>query len=212
MDCGPAALKSILEGFGVSVSYGRLREACQTDVGWHLDQHPGRYCHPAWTARRASNVACGSSFIARSGCSPGDRATRLPNGFTHFLVIWNCFGRFLQVMDPGTGRRWPTWERFRNELYIHQFPVSTEAWRTWAGSQGMLMPLRRRMSDLGVKEPIIDRLVNEAVSDPGWRPVATLTLAMCMMASIVRGQAASPLVMRSLACSSVSIKLISKGM
>ena len=32
MDCGPAALKSLLEGFGVRVSYGRLREACQTDV------------------------------------------------------------------------------------------------------------------------------------------------------------------------------------
>ena len=32
LDCGPAALKCLLEGFGVSVSYGRLREACQTSV------------------------------------------------------------------------------------------------------------------------------------------------------------------------------------
>ena len=32
MDCGPAALKSVLDGFGVPVSYGRLREACQTSV------------------------------------------------------------------------------------------------------------------------------------------------------------------------------------
>src|SRR6266700_7387328 len=32
VDCGPASLKCLLEGFGVSVSYGRLREACQTDV------------------------------------------------------------------------------------------------------------------------------------------------------------------------------------
>ncbi len=32
MDCGPAALKCLLEGFGVPVSYGRLREACQTGV------------------------------------------------------------------------------------------------------------------------------------------------------------------------------------
>src|SRR6185369_5478364 len=32
MDCGPAALKCLLEGFGVPVSYGRLREACQTAV------------------------------------------------------------------------------------------------------------------------------------------------------------------------------------
>src|SRR5437868_9215737 len=32
MDCGPAALKCLLEGFGVRASYGRLREACQTSV------------------------------------------------------------------------------------------------------------------------------------------------------------------------------------
>ena len=32
MDCGPASLKCLLEGFGIPVSYGRLREACQTDV------------------------------------------------------------------------------------------------------------------------------------------------------------------------------------
>ena len=32
MDCGPAALKCLLEGFGISVSYPRLQEACQTDV------------------------------------------------------------------------------------------------------------------------------------------------------------------------------------
>jgi ATP-binding cassette subfamily B protein len=32
MDCGPASLKCLLEGYGVRASYGRLREACQTDV------------------------------------------------------------------------------------------------------------------------------------------------------------------------------------
>ena len=32
MDCGPAALTCLLEGFEIAVSYGRLREACQTDV------------------------------------------------------------------------------------------------------------------------------------------------------------------------------------
>ena len=30
VDCGPATLKSLLDGFGLRASYGRLREACQT--------------------------------------------------------------------------------------------------------------------------------------------------------------------------------------
>ena len=38
MDCGPASLKALLEGFGISASYGRLREACQTDVDGNRHQ------------------------------------------------------------------------------------------------------------------------------------------------------------------------------
>src|SRR6202008_2257276 len=32
MDCGPAAVEALLEGFGIRLSYGRLREACQIDL------------------------------------------------------------------------------------------------------------------------------------------------------------------------------------
>jgi len=32
MDCGPASLKSLLEGHDIPVSYARLRDACHTDV------------------------------------------------------------------------------------------------------------------------------------------------------------------------------------
>src|SRR5918999_3308155 len=32
MDCGPASLKCLLEGFGIPISYPRLQEACQTDI------------------------------------------------------------------------------------------------------------------------------------------------------------------------------------
>src|SRR5262249_41784152 len=32
MDCGPAALKCLLEGFAISVGYEPLRESCQTGV------------------------------------------------------------------------------------------------------------------------------------------------------------------------------------
>src|SRR5262249_51524825 len=37
-DCGPASLKSLLDGFGLPVSYDRLRDACHTNVdGTSLD-------------------------------------------------------------------------------------------------------------------------------------------------------------------------------
>src|SRR5438552_19169005 len=31
-DCGPASMKSVLAGMGLSLDYRALREACQTDV------------------------------------------------------------------------------------------------------------------------------------------------------------------------------------
>ena len=44
---------------------------------------------------------------------------RLANGLTHFVVAWRRHGRFVQVMDPAVGRRWPTCQRFLDELYTH---------------------------------------------------------------------------------------------
>lgn len=186
MDCGPAALKSILEGFGVPVSYGRLREACQTDVdGTSINTIEDIAIQLGLYAEQVMMPA-DHILLPEAGALPAIVVTRLPNGFTHFLVIWNHVGRFLQVMDPSTGRRWPTWESFQNELYIHRFPVSTQAWREWAGSQGMLAPLSRRMHDLGMVDATVSRLVHEVTADPGWRSLATMDAATRMMASIVR--------------------------
>jgi ATP-binding cassette subfamily B protein len=49
MDCGPAALKCLLEGFGLPIAYGRLREACQTDVDGPSKRSPS---HSASTPSR----------------------------------------------------------------------------------------------------------------------------------------------------------------
>jgi ATP-binding cassette subfamily B protein len=186
MDCGPAALKSILEGFGVPVSYGRLREACQTDVdGTSINTLEDIAVQLGLRAEQVM-LPADHLLLPEAGALPAIVVTRLPNGFTHFLVVWSRVGPFLQVMDPSTGRRWPTWERFQNELYIHDFPVPAVAWREWAGSEGMLGPLRRRLLDLGIGEQAIAGLVAEAGRDPGWRPLATLDAATRMMASIVR--------------------------
>ena len=56
IDCGPASLKSLLDGFRIRTSYGRLREACQTDVdGTSIDTIEGLY-RPAWSAAILSEL------------------------------------------------------------------------------------------------------------------------------------------------------------
>ncbi|MCG8458550.1 MAG: cysteine peptidase family C39 domain-containing protein, partial [Holophagales bacterium] len=104
MDCGPAAVKALLEGFGIRTSYGRLREACQTDVdgtairsleallgqmGLEVEQVMVPVDHVLLQTRNLPSVA-----VVLSGA-----------GLTHYVVAWRAHGPWVQVMDPAAGRR-----------------------------------------------------------------------------------------------------------
>ncbi len=186
MDCGPAALKCLLEGFGVSVSYGRLREACQTDVdGTSIDT--------------LEDVANQLGLIAEQIIAPADHVllpearalpaiavVRQPNGLTHFAVVWNETRGLVQVMDPATGRRWTTPGRFLDELYAHTATVPAADWRDWAGTEGYAAPLRQRLSNLGLDTAAIAPLIDSANDDPTWRGLATLDAAARMVETMTR--------------------------
>jgi ATP-binding cassette subfamily B protein len=188
MDCGPAALKSILEGFGIPVSYGRLREACQTDVDGTSINTIEDIANQLGLQAEQVMLPADHLILDEAQALPAIVVVQLPSGLTHFLVVWNRVGGRLQVMDPATGRRWPSWKRFRQELYIHTFPVPLEDWRAWAGSEGLLAPLRRRMLDLQIAEADLSRLIDDALQDPGWRSLATLDAATRMTAALVQAR------------------------
>ena len=186
MDCGPASLKCLLEGFGIPVSYGRLREACQTDVdGTSIDTIEEVAVQLGLEAEQVM-VPDDHLLLAEADSLPAVVVTRLPNGFTHFVVLWRRHGRFVQVMDPGTGRRWPAREEFLKQLYIHTAEVPAADWREWAGTDNFIGPLRRRLSDLGLSKKEIARLVSDALEDAGWQSLARLDAATRMTDSIVR--------------------------
>lgn len=105
MDCGPASLKCLLEGFGTSVSYGRLREACQTSVdGTSIDTIEEVACQLGLDAEQVM-VPLDHLLLPEANALPAIAVTRNANGTTHFVVIWRRHARFVQVMDPATGRR-----------------------------------------------------------------------------------------------------------
>jgi ATP-binding cassette subfamily B protein len=108
MDCGPAALKTMLDGFGIPVNYGRLREACQTDVdGTSIDTLEDLASRLGLEAEQVM-LPVDYLLLPEAQALPAILVVMLPNGMTHFLVVWGRIGNFLQVMDPATGRRWPT--------------------------------------------------------------------------------------------------------
>jgi ABC-type bacteriocin/lantibiotic exporter with double-glycine peptidase domain len=186
MDCGPAALKCLLEGFGIQVSYGRLREACQTDVdGTSIDTMEEVAVQLGLDAVQVM-VPTDHLLLPESQSLPAIVVVRLPDGMTHFVVAWRRHQHFVQVMDPGTGRRWMLHQRFLSDLYIHEQAVPAEAWRDWAGSEGFIDPLSQRIKELGVEEAKKQWLIDVVLSEPSWYPLAVLDATTRMVASIVR--------------------------
>jgi len=189
MDCGPAALKSLLEGFGVPVSYGRLREACQTSVDGTSIDTIEEVANQLGLQAEQVMVPADHLLLYESQSLPALVVVQQPNGLTHFVVVWRRHGAFVQVMDPATGRRWQQHQRFLSQLYIHQLPVPAEAWREWAGSDGFCNPLQERMRLLRLREEHIQHLLKRALAEPAWRPLAVLDAATRMVEGMVRAKA-----------------------
>jgi ABC-type bacteriocin/lantibiotic exporter with double-glycine peptidase domain len=186
MDCGPAALTCLLEGFGIHVSYGRLREACQTDVdGTSIDTLEEAAVQLGLEAEQVI-VPVDHLLLPEAAALPALIVVRLASGFTHFVVAWRRHGRVVQVMDPATGRRWPTCRSFLNDVYVHTMPIPTAAWRAWAETHECLGTLRRRLAHLGIGGRVAARATAAALADPDWGLLAILDATTRMVHAMVR--------------------------
>jgi ABC-type bacteriocin/lantibiotic exporter with double-glycine peptidase domain len=203
MDCGPAALKCLLEGFGIPVSYGRLREACQTDVDGSSIDTLEEVANAL--GLEAEQVMVPADHVLRPEASllPAMLVVRLPSGITHFVVVWRQWGGLVQVMDPGAGRRWVPAKRLLQDIYLHSQSVPASDWREWAGSEDFAGVLRSRLKEAGANpEPLLARARNEE----SWRGLAVLDAACRAAQSMIRagtlrkGREASRLIERFCAC------------
>jgi ATP-binding cassette subfamily B protein len=181
MDCGPASLKCLLEGFGIAASYGRLREACQTDVdGTSIDTLEEIAAQMGLDAQQMM-LPVDHLLLPDAAALPALVVVRLPNGFTHFVVAWRRHAGMVQLMDPATGRRWMRQRRFLRDLYVHAMPVPAIQWREWAESSEFIKPLSVRLHRIRAPSSLID----SAIADPTWRGLATLDAAIRMTSDLV---------------------------
>lgn len=188
MDCGPATLKSLLEGFGIRAHYGRLREACQTDVdGTSIDTVEEVAGQIGLEAEQIM-LPADHVFLEEARALPSIAVVVQPNGTTHFLVVWRRHGPLVQLMDPAVGRRWVPIRRFLEDLYIHQMAVPAADWREYAGSSDFLGPLRRRILALGI-DGRAEGLLAAAKNDSGWQSLAALDAGVRMIDTIARSGA-----------------------
>lgn len=180
MDCGPATLKCVLEGFHIPVSYGRLREACQTGIDGTSIDTLEEVANRLGVSATQSLLPIDHLFLERQTVFPAIVVVRLRDGATHFVVVWSQHGDWLQVMDPSLGRRWVKSSALANDLLRHEASVPAAAWRDWATSESFLVPLAERFIRLGGSDADFARLVAIAIADPGWYPLAALDATIRM--------------------------------
>ena len=126
MDCGPASLKCLAEGFGIPVSYGRLREACQTDVdGTSIDTMEEVAMQLGLEAEQIM-VPADFVMLPEANLLPAIAVVLRASKLTHFVVAWRSYGALLQVMDPAVGRQWEGKAQFASSLYIHTLAVPAQ--------------------------------------------------------------------------------------
>ena len=185
MDCGPAALEALLLGHGIHVSGGRLRDACQTDVdGTSIDTLEEVAVQLGLEAEQvvipSDHVLLGEAYAL-----PALAMVRLPDGASHFVVLWRELAGWVQVMDPSVGRRWLRREQVLRDLFIHEQEVPADDWAEWADSDELRLPLAARMRALGLPE-------DRARATPAGPRLAALDAALRMAAAAVRGRPPKP--------------------
>lgn len=188
MDCGPATLKSVLEGFHIPANYGRLREACQTDVdGTSIDTLEDIAVELGLDATQTL-IPADHLLLPEAQALPALVVVQLPTGTTHFVVVWRVHGGYVQVMDPAVGRRWVRTPKLMDELYQHEAAVPASDWMEWAQSPEFMAPLSQRMARLGIAAERRRQLL-ESAQAAGWRALAALDAAVRMSRSLLEAGA-----------------------
>ena len=185
MDCGPASLKCLLEGFRIAVGYDRLREACQTDVdGTSIDTMEEVARQLGLDAEQIM-IPPDHLFFSEARALPAILVVVNAIGVTHFIVVWRCHGSWLQVMDPAAGRHWVRRDALLERVYQHVLKVPAAGWREWAATGDFRETLEARMAALRLDARHRRRLLDRVLADPGWHAPATLDAAVRMTAAIV---------------------------
>ena len=184
-DCGPVAMKSLLEGMGLAIDYRRLREACQTDIdGSSINKMEELSLQLGLDAEQVM-LPLDHVFVPEAQALPAIIVSMTPGGRPHFVVIWARIGPFVQVMDPASGRLWTTVRALSERIFVHTTAVPAALWRQWAASDEAVGALRRRLRDLGSTDD--GKLVAEALRDKAYNSIAALDAATRAVEAVVKG-------------------------
>lgn len=131
MDCGPAALKCVLGALGISASYEKLRDACQTGAdGTSIDALEDLATELGLEAFQEM-APMADVAAALSAHTPCVVVVKGVGGAPHFIVLHCVLGPFAQIMDPAVGRRFVRLSSLVRDLYVHEQRFDEASFASW---------------------------------------------------------------------------------
>lgn len=188
MDCGPATIKSVLQGHGIRVNFDRLRERCQTDVDGTSIAALETIANDLGLSAETILVPKDSLTLRESSCLPAIVFTETPGGL-HFIVVWSVLGSKVQIMDPSAGRAWVDRDRLLERVAPLTTRMTADHWRTWAGTPDGQEPLLYKMRALGMSAALARAEIARADQDTSWKTYALLDAGARMVRTLIDARA-----------------------
>ncbi len=185
MDCGPAALAAVLEGFGIDADYDALRERCQTQVDGTSIDALAKLGNELGLRTNEVLVARDTMLLPEQDALPAIVLTRVPGGLLHFVVVWRVVGPLVQILDPAGGRSWQTKAALLARIADVPLPLSAKRFRKWMASAPALRLLRARMRELGLAPSARTERLAMAEADPTFAAFAALDAGIRMVRALV---------------------------
>lgn len=149
MDCGPAALKSILAGFGLDLGYPQIRQLCSTSADGASIDTLEQVALDLGIECEQNLVLNDDVFINGLDNLPAIVPIELPAGDIHFICIWRKLFGYVQVMDPQRGRYWVKYSELVNKLHQYTTQLDIVDWQQWFNSEIYQQMFLKRLTKLG---------------------------------------------------------------
>ncbi len=149
MDCGPAALKAVLNGFGLGVNYERLREACNTGADGTSIDTLEEIADGLGLDASQQMVALDDAIDVLERSTPCLAVVQSVSGAPHFVVVWRVAFGFVQLMDPARGRVFVRASDFLQSLHVHEQAFETEDFAAWWQTTEWFRHAQRRLAAAG---------------------------------------------------------------
>jgi ABC-type bacteriocin/lantibiotic exporter with double-glycine peptidase domain len=180
MDCGVAAVYTLLRGHGLRVRYEDLRQRCQTGVDGTSVDSLGDLCNELGVELEQHVLPLDLAVGAMAGRYPLIAIIVRGRGIPHFVTVWRRLGSYLQVMDPAGGRTWVHKEQFEKELFVHPLRLPREQWSEWMESNSLRDALWERARAL-LPVALCEGRIAELLSQPEPERVRDLDAALRLL-------------------------------